>query len=77
MRKFVEFRFVFDDTVKTISAPAAAPFKFVLQFAAESFAITKRITSITNFEGISIDASLLSSEIWQMYGCDLTIRTNT
>lgn len=77
MRKFLEFRFVFGPIEKTISVPSDTPFKFVLQFAAESFDINTRISSIINYEGIPIDASLKAFEILQKFGCDLNIRVNT
>ena len=77
MRKFLEFKFVLGQVEKTISVPFDTPFRFVLQFAAESFDINSRISSICNHDNVPIDFSMKAFEIWQEYGCDLNIRLNS
>ena len=77
MPKTINFRFTHSGIEKTISTPEDSPFKYVVQFAIESFEISSRVSRIDNYESKAIDTNLTARQVWQVYGCDAMIRLNS
>ena len=77
--KTVEFCF-YDPTgrgvYKTVSTPADAPFKYVVQFAADALGIEQRIKNAVTKDGAVMDRSYPASEVLLRWGCDVYFKTS-